>query len=152
MQGQESKQPEEKRNQKRKKYIKTCREKTQGVHIENMHAQSGRGDAQRAHRLDNTINELANYLGAQLRGERRARTHRGKVETGTHSKAEKMMREGARRTRIAQNAARKAAPESYDALLNFWHATHMRRMNIRVVRFFKFCAHTRMKQEAGELE
>jgi len=87
MQGQESKQLEEKRNQKRKKSKNSG--KTQGVHTENMRAQSGRGDAQRAHRLENTINELANYLGAQLRGERRVRTHRAKVETETHSKAEK---------------------------------------------------------------
>ena len=112
------------------------------MHTENMRAQSGRGDAQRARRLDDTINELANYLGAQLRGEQRVRTHRAQLETETHSKTEKMMREGTRRTRIAQNAARKATPESYDAPLNFWHATQMRRVNIRVVRFFKFCAHT----------
>jgi len=84
-----------------------------------------------------------------LRGERRIRTHR--VQTETHQKPRKMICQGARRTRIAQNAARKPAPESYDVPLNFWHATRMRRVSISVVRFFKFCAHTRMKQEAGEL-
>ena len=59
------------------------------MHTENMRAQSGRGDAQRARRLDDTINELANYLGAQLRGEQRVRTHRAQLETETHSKTEK---------------------------------------------------------------
>ena len=74
-------------------------------------------------------------------------------DTNKQTKTQNMSCRGYSKPQIARKAIRNNAPESYEVSLNFWHATHWRRMNISFVHNFKIArAHTNSQKRISALK